>query len=65
MKQILVIDDDRELCELLVEFLQPEGFDVETVNEPHDGLQRALSGEHNLLILDVMLPGKDLQYRQI
>ncbi len=57
MKQILVIDDDRELCELLVEFLQPEGFDVETVNEPHDGLQRALSGEHCLLILDVMLPG--------
>ena len=57
MKQILVIDDDKELCELLVEFLQPEGFDVETVNEPHSGLQRALSGEHSLLVLDVMLPG--------
>jgi len=57
MKQILVIDDDKELCELLREFLQPEGFVVETVNEPHSGLQRALSGEHCLVVLDVMLPG--------
>ncbi len=57
MKQILVIDDDKELCELLSEFLQPEGFVVETVNEPHSGLQRALSGEHCLVVLDVMLPG--------
>lgn len=56
MKQILVIDDDRELCELLVEFLEPEGFSVETVHEPYQGLRRALSGEHGLLVLDVMLP---------
>ena len=57
MKEILVIDDDKELCDLLVEFLQPEGFGVETVNEPYKGLQRALSGDHCLLVLDVMLPG--------
>lgn len=57
MKQILVIDDDKELCELLSEFLGPEGFIVETVHEPHRGLLRALSGEHQLVVLDVMLPG--------
>ncbi|AGF77351.1 CheY-like receiver and winged-helix DNA-binding domain-containing response regulator [Desulfocapsa sulfexigens DSM 10523] len=57
MKTILVIDDDKELCELLVEFLQPEGFRVETVNEPHGGLRQALSGEYCLVVLDVMLPG--------
>jgi two-component system response regulator CpxR len=57
MKHILVIDDDRELCELLREFLQPEGFTVETANEPHSGLEAALSGRHSLVILDVMLPG--------
>jgi two-component system, OmpR family, response regulator CpxR len=57
MKQILVIDDDKELCELLVEFLEPEGFSVETVHEAHGGLRRALSNEHCLVILDVMLPG--------
>ncbi len=57
MKQILVIDDDKELCELLSEFLGPEGFIVETVHKPHRGLLRALSGEHQLVVLDVMLPG--------
>ncbi|MFH7326623.1 response regulator [Desulfurivibrio sp. C05AmB] len=57
MKQILIIDDDEELCELLVEFLQPEGFSVETVHTSHSGLRRALSGEHSLVVLDVMLPG--------
>ena len=57
MSRILLIDDDHELCELLIELLQPEGFAVETIHEPHNGLQRALSGEHLLIILDVMLPG--------
>ena len=57
MSRILLIDDDNELCEMLVELLQPEGLEVETVYEPHGGLQRALSGEHFLVILDVMLPG--------
>jgi two-component system response regulator CpxR len=57
MSRILLIDDDHELCELLIELLQPEGFTVETTPEPHNGLKRALSGEHLLIILDVMLPG--------
>jgi two-component system response regulator CpxR len=57
MNKILVIDDDQELCAMLIEFLQPEGFLVETVYEPHQGLTRALTGEHELIILDVMLPG--------
>jgi two-component system response regulator CpxR len=56
MKQILVIDDDQELCELLVEFLESEGLSVETVCEPYQGLRRALSGDHSLVVLDVMLP---------
>ena len=57
MSKILVIDDDQELCAMLVEFLQPEGFFVETVYESHQGLARARTGEHELIILDVMLPG--------
>ena len=56
MTRILVIDDDRELCELLREYLQPEGFAAETVNDSDTGLERALSGEHALVVLDVMLP---------
>ena len=57
MSRILLIDDDNELCEMLVELLQPEGFEMETVYEPYGGLKRALSGDHFLVILDVMLPG--------
>ncbi|MGZ8432621.1 MAG: response regulator transcription factor [Candidatus Deferrimicrobiaceae bacterium] len=54
--RILVIDDDRELCELLAEYLGQEGFVVESVNEGAAGLERALSGVHALVVLDVMLP---------
>ncbi len=57
MNHILVIDDDEELCELLIDYLTPEGFDVEAVQTPEKGLQRALTKEHDLVILDVMLPG--------
>lgn len=56
MTRILVIDDDVELCELLTEYLQPEGFDVEAVNDSRQGIDRALSGDHSLVVLDVMLP---------
>jgi two-component system, OmpR family, response regulator CpxR len=56
VSRILVIDDDIELCELLTDYLQPEGFEVETVNDSGRGIDRALSGEHSLVVLDVMLP---------
>ncbi|HKJ04715.1 MAG TPA: response regulator transcription factor [Geopsychrobacteraceae bacterium] len=56
MNRILVIDDDLELCELLAEYLTPEGFEVETVNDGEHGAGRATSEEHALVILDVMLP---------
>jgi two-component system response regulator CpxR len=57
MDRILVIDDDVELCELLKEYLVPEGFDVEAVHDSAKGIERALSGSHDFLVLDVMLPG--------
>lgn len=57
MERILIVDDDVELCELLAEFLGPEGFDIEAVHDGQQGLVRAVSGEHVLVVLDVMLPG--------
>jgi len=56
MQRILVIDDDVELCELLTDYLSPEGFQVEAVHDGEQGALRALSGEHALVVLDVMLP---------
>ncbi|MDQ3815909.1 MAG: response regulator transcription factor [Armatimonadota bacterium] len=57
MDRILIIDDDIELCELVTEYLTPEGLAVEAVHDGSSGVQRALSGEHALVVLDVMLPG--------
>jgi len=55
--RILVIDDDAELCKLVARFLSAEGFSVETVRTSTQGVERARSGEHELIVLDVMLPG--------
>jgi two-component system, OmpR family, response regulator CpxR len=57
--RILLIDDDAELCALLEEFLKREGFDVESEQEGNQGLQKALAGGFDLIVLDVMLPGID------
>ncbi len=57
MNRILVIDDDIELCKLLTEYLTPEGFEIETVNDGERGAEQALAAEHSLVVLDVMLPG--------
>ncbi len=56
MNNILVIDDDQELCALLQEFLSLEGLQAVTVNTPLEGIEMALSGQHDLVVLDVMLP---------
>jgi two-component system response regulator CpxR len=57
--RILLIDDDAELCGLLVEFLSREGFSLECQHDGTHGLDRALQGGFDLVILDVMLPGLD------
>jgi DNA-binding response OmpR family regulator len=53
---ILVIDDDEELCQLLSQYLASEGYVVEAAYTGSIGIERALSGEHAIVVLDVMLP---------
>lgn len=57
MPRALLVDDDIELAELATEFLTLEGFDVEVARRGDQGLERALSGGFDVVILDVMLPG--------
>jgi DNA-binding response OmpR family regulator len=57
METVLIIDDDQELTELVGELLEGEGFSVEIANRSVGGLERALTGEHALVVLDVMMPG--------
>jgi len=56
---ILLVDDDAELCSLLGAFLKREGFTVDCELEGSTGLNKALAGGVDLMVLDVMLPGVD------
>ena len=57
MDRVLIVDDDVQLCRLLSERLASEGFTIEAVYDGIRGLERALSMEHALVVLDLMLPG--------
>ncbi len=57
MSDILIIDDDKDLCDLLKDYLTPEGFNTAAVHNGLEGVERALSGQHAMVVLDVMLPG--------
>ncbi|MFA3791825.1 response regulator [Aliiglaciecola sp. SL4] len=59
-KSLLVIDDDKELCNLLIEYLSPQGYEIDQANDGESGLQKAISAKHyDLILLDVMLPKMD------
>lgn len=57
--KILVIEDDKELNQQLAELLVSRGYDVEQCYDGDNGLHRASSGQHHLILLDVMLPVRD------
>jgi DNA-binding response OmpR family regulator len=57
LDRVLIIDDDVQLCELLAARMEGEGFEIEAVHDGRRGLERALSHEHALIVLDLMLPG--------
>lgn len=61
MQRILIADDDRELCELLAEYLRGEGFEVDCVHDSAAALARLTDADTRpeLLILDVMMPGRN------
>ena len=56
MDRVLLIDDDVELCGLVQQYLQEEGFGVEAASDGVAGLERALAGQYAIVIIDVMLP---------
>ncbi len=56
VSKILIIDDDVDLTDLFQDYLQQEGFSVTVAHTGSNGLNLALSGQFDLLILDIMLP---------
>lgn len=59
MDEILLIDDDVELCSMLSEYLGKNGFRVKTAHRGDTGLKVALQKPWAMVLLDVMLPGMD------
>lgn len=58
-ERILVIEDDRDIAHLTAINLSDAGYEVETTVDGASGLELALSGRFELVVLDLMLPGVD------
>ncbi|MBQ8823387.1 MAG: response regulator transcription factor [Lachnospiraceae bacterium] len=59
MSKILIIEDEVAIAELEKDYLELSDFEVETRHTGDEGLQAALAGDFDLVILDLMLPGMD------
>jgi DNA-binding response OmpR family regulator len=57
--RILVVEDEAAIRDGLTDVLVYHGYRVDAVGDGREGLQKALSGQYDLLLLDVMLPGRD------
>jgi DNA-binding response OmpR family regulator len=56
---LLIIDDDKKLCRLVKDYLEPMGYDVDAAHTGTHGLERVLTGDFHVVILDVMMPEMD------
>ena len=59
MKKILIVEDELPIAELEKDYLELSDFEVTIETDGIEGEAKAMSGEYDLLILDVMLPGQD------
>lgn len=58
-RRILVVEDERALAEILRDYLCAEGMTVDLMDQGTGAVERAKSGNYDLLVLDLMLPGVD------
>ena len=59
MSKILIIEDEEAIADLVKDYLELSGFDVEIENDGTSGMERALNEDFDMFILDLMLPGTD------
>lgn len=57
--RILVVEDEIHLCDAVTHLLKRHNYTVDAVNDGVSGLDNALSGIYDLILLDIMLPGMD------
>ena len=58
MYSVLVIEDDKTICDLLCSIITKSGYSVDRAENGLDGLDKALSGNYNIILMDLMLPMK-------
>ena len=59
MNRILIVEDDEAIAQLESDYLHAQGFEATVAPDGPTGLDKALTGDYALIILDVMLPGMD------
>ncbi|MBI4953215.1 MAG: response regulator [Myxococcales bacterium] len=57
--KILIVDDDRAICDYMQTLLERDGFQVTTLSDPTAAVAELKKGEYHLVILDVMMPKRD------
>ena len=58
-KKILIVEDEKDISEILAYNIQRQGYEVDTAYDGETGLSKALGGNFDLILLDVMLPKMD------
>jgi two-component system, OmpR family, alkaline phosphatase synthesis response regulator PhoP len=58
-KKILIIEDEKDICDLLEYYLKKEGYEVQSSRDGQSGLEKASKGNFDLVLLDLMLPQVD------
>ena len=59
MKRILIIEDDQGIAELERDYLEANGFSADIAVDGKTGEKKALEDAYDLILLDIMLPGRD------
>ncbi len=57
--KILLVDDDKKLCRLIADYLEPMGYEVAAAHNGFQGLEMAREGNYHAVVLDVMMPQMD------
>jgi len=57
--RVLIVDDDREICDFMETFLTKDGVEVKTVSDPEAASEEVKNGGYHLVVLDLMMPKLD------
>lgn len=57
--KLLIVDDDRNICDLLRLYFENEGYEVKTANDGNEGINYFKLYDPDLVLLDIMMPNKD------